>query len=150
MPTELGRPYPVAWRGDPEQMLEQDVPLWHQFLEKYGSQFAHFFYNVRVGGPDVSKINEDIKTAMLWYALNAKRIDAIGEKIDRIWIIEVTAVPGLRAVGQCLSYKYLWEEDPKINKPAIMVLLCQRIDADLEAVLKHYAVKVIKMEKPPE
>ena len=129
-------------------MLPPDVPLWHLFLDRYASNFERFFYNVRVGGPDISKIKGDLALAKMWYASTAKRIDAIGEKKGEIWIIEVAASPYLRAVGQCLSYKFLWEEDPKIDKPAKMILLCPFIDSDLERILKHYGVTIIKIEKP--
>ena len=148
MPTDIGQPFEITWRGDPAQMLPPDVPLWHLFLDRYASDFEKFFYNVRVGGPDISKIKGDLALAKMWYASTAKRIDAIGEKKDEIWIIEVAASPYLRAVGQCLSYLFLWNEDPKIDKTAKMVLLCYFIDSDLERILKHYNVEIIKIEKP--
>ena len=84
----------------------------------------------------------------MWYASTAKRIDAIGEKKGEIWIIEVASSPYLRAVGQCLSYKFLWELDPKIDKPASMVLLCPFLDSDLRRVLEHYKVTVLTIEPP--
>jgi len=84
----------------------------------------------------------------MWYASTAKRIDAIGEKKDEIWIIEVAASPYLRAVGQCLSYLFLWNEDPKIKKPAKMILLCYFIDSDLRRILEHYKVTVLTIEPP--
>jgi len=129
-------------------MLPPDVPLWRAYLDKAAGQFLRFYYNVRVGGPDISKIKADLALAKMWYASTAKRIDAIGERENEIWIIEVAASPYLRAVGQCLSYKFLWEEDPKIDKPAKMILLCPFIDSDLERILKHYGVMIIKIEKP--
>jgi hypothetical protein len=149
MPTDLGEPFDITWRGDPQQMLPPDVPLWHLFLDRYAGNFERFFYNVRVGGPDISKIVADEAMKRMWYASTAKRIDAIGEKKNEIWIIEVASSPYLRAVGQCLSYKFLWEEDPKIDKPAKMVLLCYFIDSDLERILKHYGVEIIKIEPKP-
>lgn len=148
MPTELGESFLTTWRGDPAQMLPPDVPLWRLFLDRYASNFERFFYNVRVGGPDISKIKGDVALAKMWYASTAKRIDAIGEKKNELWIIEVAASPYLRAVGQCLSYLFLWNEDPKIDKPARMILLCYFIDSDLERILKHYGVEIIKIEKP--
>jgi len=148
MPTDLGEPFEITWRGDPQQMLPPDVPLWHLFLDRYASNFERFFYNVRVGGPDISKIKADLAIAQMWYASTAKRIDAIGEKKNELWIIEVASSPYLRAVGQCLSYKFLWEEDPKIDKPAKMILLCPFIDSDLERILKHYGVMIVKIEPP--
>ncbi len=148
MPTELGEEFAITWRGYPTQMLPPDVPLWNLFLDRYASNFERFFYNVRVGGPDMSKVIADEAMKKMWYASTAKRIDAIGEKKNEIWIIEVASSPYLRAVGQCLSYLFLWNEDPKISKPAKMVLLCYFIDSDLERILKHYGVTIVTLEKP--
>jgi hypothetical protein len=145
MPTDLGKPFLTTWRGDPEQMLPSDVPLWHAYLDRHANDFIQFYYNVRVGGPDVSKLEGDETIKRMWYLNTAKRIDVIAEKHDRLWIIEVASSPYLRAVGQCLSYLYLWNQDPKIDKPAEMILLCYYLDSDLEKVLDHYAVKVIAL-----
>lgn len=148
MPTELGDPFAITWRGDPAQMLPSDVPLWNLFLDRYASNFERFFYNVRVGGPSFEGLDVDLAMAKMWYASTAKRIDCIGEKKKEIWIIEVASSPYLRAVGQCLSYKFLWEEDPKIKKPAKMILVCYFLDSDLERILKSYGVGIIKIEPP--
>lgn len=129
-------------------MLPSDVPLWHLFLDRYASNFERFFYNVRVGGPSFEGLNVDAAMAKMWYASTAKRIDAIGEKKGEIWIIEVASSPYLRAVGQCLSYKFLWEEDPKIKKPAKMILLCYYLDSDLTRILKHYKVQILTIQNP--
>ena len=147
MPTELGEPFEITWRGDPQQMLPADVPLWHRFLDRYASNFERFFYNVRVGGPDVSTIEGDEVLKRMWYLNTAKRIDAIGEKENEIWIIEVASSPYLRAVGQMLTYHFLWNLDPKINKPVKDVLLCYYLDSDLEKVLKHHGVSVIAIDR---
>ena len=146
MPTDIGRPYEITWRGEPQQMLPPDVPLWHLFLDRYASNFERFYYNVRVGGPDMTNVVADEAMKKMWYASTAKRIDAIGEKKNELWIIEVASSPYLRAVGQCLSYKFLWEEDPKIDKPARMILLCPYIDSDLRRILEHYKVQIITIE----
>ena len=91
----------------------------------------------------------DLAMAKMWYASTAKRIDAIGEKKNEIWIIEVASSPYLRAVGQMVSYHFLWDLDPKIKKPVKDILVCYFIDSDLEKILNHYKVQVIKIEKPP-
>jgi len=148
MPTDLGEPFEITWRGDPAQMLPPDVPLWHLFLDRYASNFERFFYNVRVGGPDMTQVDADEAMKKMWYASTAKRIDAIGEKKKEIWIIEVAASPYLRAVGQMLTYRFLWDLDPKINKPVKDVLLCYHLDSDLEKVLKHNGVQILKIPAP--
>jgi len=148
MPTELGEPFEITWRGEPQQMLPADVPLWHLFLDHYASNFERFYYNVRVGGPDMTVLKVDLAMAKMWYASTAKRIDAIGEKKNEIWIIEVASSPYLRAVGQMVSYHFLWDLDPKIKKPVKDILVCYFIDSDLEKILKHYKVQVIKIPQP--
>lgn len=80
MPTDLGEPFEITWRGDPQQMLPSDVPLWHLFLDRYAGSFERFFYNVRVGGPDFVGLEVDLAMAKMWYASTAKRIDAIGKR----------------------------------------------------------------------
>jgi hypothetical protein len=148
MPTDLGKPYPVTWRGAPEQMLPADVPLWWAFLDRNAFRYERFYYNVRVGGPDISTIKGSLAIAKCWYASTAKRIDVIAEKKSQLDIIEVASAPYIRAVGQCLTYPFLWNLDPKISKPIRMVLLCYYIDSDLEQVLKHHGVPVLRMSRP--
>lgn len=145
MPTELGDPYQITWRGDPPQMLQADIPLWWKFVDQFGGWFEKFYYNVRVGGPDISKIQGSEEIKKMWYASTAKRIDVIGERTKDLWIIEVAHSPYLRAVGQMVSYEYLWNLDPKINKPVKSLLLCPYIDADLLIILKHTGVTICTM-----
>jgi len=151
MPTTLGESYAIDWRGDPPQMLPADVPLWHRFLDHFATWFDRFYYNVRVGGPDISQVKADPALAFCWYASTAKRIDAIGERANEIWIIEVASSPYLRAVGQMVSYQFLWDLDPKIKKPVKNVIICPFLDSDLRKVLKHYGVFIFSIpegEKP--
>ena len=53
------------------------------------------------------------------YATTAKRIDAIVQFENEIWLIELAQPPGLRAIGQLATYITLYAEDPKFPKPAI-------------------------------
>jgi len=141
MPTVLGRKYDTFFRGKYPQMLEEDWPVWDRFLELYSDIFLWFYYSVKVGG----QINLDPKIpdniAKAWYDSTAKRIDVLGEKENEIWIVEVTTQPGLRAVGQILSYFNLWILDPKIDKPIVNVLVAERLDPDLEYVLYSSGIK---------
>lgn len=68
-----------------------------------------------------------------WRYVNAKRPDAIAETEKEVWIIEVAANPGLRAIGQLVSYQTLWQEDPKIEKLDKAVLVVETLDTDLGA-----------------
>jgi len=76
----------------------------------------------------------------MWRANTAKRADAIAELENEVWIIEVSARPGLRAVGQLMVYLSLWMEDPKIEKPEKSVLVCEEVDTDLISSAARFGI----------
>jgi hypothetical protein len=143
MPTELGDPYMPTWRGKYPHMLKEDVPVWNDFLEENPGIFQRVFYDVRVGGvvPDREQFPDE-KMRKMYYDNSAKRIDALCELKDELWLVEVADHPGLRAVGQLQTYVALWFEDPKINKPIKPILVCRDADEDLERSLIFYGMLV--------
>lgn len=148
MPTTLGKPYAIDWRGRPPHMLKQDVPVWYRFLEKWGHLFINLFYDCMLGGPTLSPEEEKDPMKRMWRANLAKRADAIGETQTEAWIIEVADSPGLRAIGQLLTYLSLWQEDPKIAKIERAVLVCNFVDTDLIASAAKYGIQTYVMPPP--
>lgn len=142
MPTELGRPYSLDWRGDPPHMLKPDIPVWWRFFEKYSAPFLKIFYDCLLGGPFMTP--EEMKDPLKrdWKILLSKRADAIAELTDQVWIIEVAKEAGLRALGQVQTYRALWLRDPKIMKMEKPVLVTQTIDPDLLDAAGMYGVLV--------
>lgn len=140
MPTELGEPFLQTWRGHYPHMLREDVPVWELFLDRNPNLFERIYYDVRIGGVYPGPEYGDEKMRHMFWQNTAKRIDALGEFKDEIWIIEVADKPGLRATGQLQTYLALWFEDPKIPKPAKPVLVCRSIDEDLERALLFHGV----------
>ena len=145
MPTLLGKKYDIWHRGYFPQMLNEDYPIWERYLGEHCREFLWFYYNVHVGGflNSAPEIPESIQKA--WWKSTAKRIDAIGEKEKEIWIIEVSARPGFRAVGQVMTYQYLWRRDPKIDKPCKTMLVGRMLDDDLEAVMMEMGIAYIEI-----
>lgn len=131
MPTELGRKYKVDWRGDPPHMLKPDIPVWYRFLDKWGWQLDDLYYDCLLGGPALTPAEEKDPMKRMWRFNLSKRADAITTTKTHIWIIEVSADPGLRAIGQIETYQTLWIRDPKIRKPERLVIVAERIDPDL-------------------
>jgi len=142
MPTELGKNYPLMWRGDPPHMLKPDIPVWYRFLAIYGEPFDKLYYDCSLGGPTYSSKELIDPMKKMWRRLLVKRADAIAELEDEVWIIEVSADPGLRAVGQLISYGHLWKRDPKIRKPVKLVLVARTIEEDLADVVSSYGVLI--------
>lgn len=141
MPTLLGKSYDRSWRGSPPHMLSPDIPVWYRFLEKWGALFEKLYYDVLLGGPWLSPARAKDPMWRMWRATNAKRADAIAELANEVWIIEVSKRPGLRAVGQLMTYLALWQEDPKIEKIEIPVLVCEEVDTDLIASAAKYGIR---------
>jgi len=133
MPTELGKAFSIEWRGNPPHMLSPDIPVWYRFLDDYGFMFKKLYYVAYVGRFYFSSKQLLDPFQKMWRANTAKRIDALVETEKNVWIIEVSLIPGLRAIGQLEVYRYLWLEDPKIDKPVYRVLVCQAIDNDVIA-----------------
>ncbi|MBA7603957.1 hypothetical protein ES703_11075 [subsurface metagenome] len=131
MPTDLGRPYALDWRGDPPHMLTQDVPIWYKFLEKWGSGFLNLYYDCLLGGPYLTQEEKKDPLKRMWRINLAKRADAIAELENEVWIIEVAPDPGLRVIGQLQTYRALWLRDPKVNKIETMVLVSEVPNEDL-------------------
>lgn len=140
MPTDLGRSFDLDWRGDPPHMLKTDIPVWYRFLALYGSPFRRLYYDCWLGGPTLTAEDLQDKLKVSWRGLLVKRADAIAELDDEVWIIEVSADPGLRAIGQLISYGTLWKRDPKIAKTLKLVLVARTIEEDLLDVAAEYGV----------
>ena len=145
MPTFLGRPYALEWRGTPPHMLETDIPVWYRFLEIWGHLFEKLYYDCLLGGPLLTKAQEKDKYWHMWRATSSKRADAIVELESEVWIIEVSQRPGLRAVGQLMVYVNLWIEDPKIAKLEKPILVCEHVDTDLIASAARYGIATYPM-----
>lgn len=126
-------------------MLATDVPIWYRFLEKWGFMFTKLYYDCLVGGPWYTE--QQLKDPMLrmWRANTSKRIDALAETENEVWIIEVAKTPGLRAIGQVQVYRSLWLEDPKIPKIEKTILVCEHVDTDLIAAATMYGIMVYVM-----
>lgn len=121
-------------------MLPPDVPVWYRFLDKYGFAFRALYYDCLLGGPFLSP--EQLENVMWvgWRKTVSKRADAIAELDREVWIIEVAAQPGLRAVGQLLTYQTLWIEDAPIRKPERLVLVCEHVEPDLMTACAKFGI----------
>lgn len=147
MPTTLGRPFSIDWKGRPPHMLREDVPVWYRFLSTYGHKFKKLYYDCLLGGIFLSETDMHDIFLRAWRVNTAKRADAIAELEDQIWIIEVADYPGLRAIGQLQVYRSAWLRDPVIKKPERLVLVSERIDEDLLDACAMHGIDVYLM--PP-
>lgn len=145
MPTDIGLPYSPLFRGRYPHMEPQDWPVWERFLNQYADQIKNLYYDVRIGGKPLDETGIDPSMVKMWFATTAKRIDAIAEFKNEVWLIEVADVPGLRSVGQLATYMSLYAEDPKFPLPAIPVLVATQIDPDLQKAITLYGMRALEV-----
>ena len=143
MPTDIGKYYSPTWRGKYPHMLREDYDLWNRFLDKYAPEILKVYYDVRVGQGGAIAQGETDKWTEMYRAVTAKRIDALVEFENEVWLVEVATSPGLRAVGQLATYLTLYALDPKIPKPTIPILVCSDLDPDLLTALNLYSMRAI-------
>jgi len=126
-------------------MLKQDYLVWERFLDKYAERIKTLYYDVRVGEGGTDTLDYDEKMAKMYRAVTAKRLDALIEFEDEVWLVEVSSGPGLRAIGQLAAYLALYVKDPKIPKPTIPMLVCDRLDPDLRTTLDLYSMHALEV-----
>jgi len=142
MPTFLGPNYSTSWRGKPPHMLAPDIPIWYRFLDEWAPHFDKLYYDCLLGGPDLTAEQLADPMKRMSRALLSKRADAIAETKDETWLIEVSASPGMRALGQLLTYHELWKQDPQISKTIRLVLVADVIDPDIRPAYAPHLISV--------
>jgi len=142
MPTTLGQPFRLDWRGDPPHMLKPDVPVWWRFMDTWGHEIIRVWYDCLLGGPFLTDIEESDPLKKGWRYVNSKRPDVLAETETEVWVIEVSRYPGLRAIGQCMTYTSLWIEDPKLEKPERGLLVCETLDTDLGSACARLGILI--------
>lgn len=72
-----------------------------------------------------------------------KYIDYICETPDEIWIIEGKSVLNYKAIGQVLTYSFLFSQDYPTQKPIKKAIVCEKIDQLLESACEENDIEVI-------
>lgn len=129
-------------------MLAPDIPVWYRWLKQNGHLIQNLFYDCFLGGPFLTPNQEKDPMWIMWASNTAKRTDAIAETEKEVWIIEVSAYPGMRAIGQLITYQALWLEDPKIEKIERLLLIAERLDTDISAGAGKMGIQCHVMPAP--
>lgn len=90
-----------------EGLNEASIALWRRWLELYEDRFERFFYNVRVGAGvrPPADISPEMKRD--WWALTALRIDAVAERENQTWCIEIAERPSTKILGSLQLYTHV-------------------------------------------
>jgi hypothetical protein len=114
---------PPTYRGHFEQMSLEDRLIWSRWLDHHAHAFDCYAYNVYIGGADCDQLDLPQPVKDQWRSCTAKRIDVLGWRRGRAWIIEVRYQAGVSAVGALLVYRHLFaEHNPNLPAPALLLL----------------------------
>lgn len=126
-------------------MLPQEVIRWDRYLELYGMPEGEVNYDVHLGeGAPVDPSWPDWMAGMV-KMLSTHRVDVIVERADEVLIIEVKYIAGMGALGQLLGYEALWLRERGTDRQVRLLLVCERLEADMMAAFNFYEVAVVEL-----
>ena len=153
-----------AKRNSYENMSTASADLWRRWLKLYEDRFETFFYNVRVGAGVRPPADTTPEMKRAWWAETCLRIDAVGERADQTWCIEIAERPSAKILGQLQLYCHLLPKYqgtnaerpdviesrnatdfllPTMIRPIIVpALICRFLGQDMRAVVERAGIWV--------
>lgn len=132
-----------ASRSPFPHMSPYDSRVWSAFLSVTPRGVRGVLYDVALGGRAARLVDDGDDLKEMWETLIKKRVDAVAEVGGEIWVCEVKPTASMSALGQALTYTFLWNQERRSKQKARAVVICSRVDEDVEAVFIAYDVLVI-------
>lgn len=127
-------------------MTPAEVRRWDAYIAQYGLPEGTISYNVHLGEGAPIALDWPMWMAVMVKALSTHRVDVVVERPDEVLVIEVKGIAGMGAVGQLLGYEALWLRERGTDRPVRLVLVCERVEADMMKVFAYYEIEVIVLE----
>ena len=115
-------------------MARRDVPLWHRWLDLFGSRYQAFFYDVALGSGTDPGSQEDPSLRAGFIRVTRLRVDALGVQPDRWTLFEVRPTAGAGALGALVTYTALWALDPPDRRPLHPTLVTDVLRPELKTL----------------
>ncbi|MBA7698314.1 hypothetical protein ES703_106991 [subsurface metagenome] len=126
-------------------MLPAEVRRWDAFLERYGMPEGAVSYDVHLGKGAPIDPDWPAWMAAMVKVLSTHRVDVVVERPDEVVIVEVKGIAGMGAVGQLVGYEALWVKERGVDRPVRLLLVCERVEADMLSVFAWYEIEVVEM-----
>lgn len=144
---------PIVWQkfdhgASYPHMAKHDARIWERFIDRYFGHFDQVAYDIALGGSEPTDPDATEAQRLMWRFNTAKRIDAVVGNRDELWLCEVRRGSGLAAVGAVVGYTILSELDKWADRPLVMTLVADRIDADTRTVCEYLGVQAIELPEP--
>jgi len=136
----MGNRYETTYDGWPEHMSTEDYEIWQRWRPVALPQALYLWFDVGLGEGGTVPAGADQNETRMWTFITQKRADTLIEYPSGIAIVELRHNTTANAIGRLLMYGELWKQDPKINKPLVLILVSNRIDADVEMIAKKTGI----------
>lgn len=126
-------------------MMPAEVRRWDVFLERFGPPEGKVSYDVHLG--DGAEIDPEWPPwmASMVRTLSTHRVDVVIERENEVVIVEVKGIAGMGAVGQLVGYEALWVGQFGLDRPVHLLLVCERVEADMRQVFRWYEIEVVEL-----
>lgn len=122
-----------------------DTKVWRQFLLQHPNKFAAFEYDVTLGNGTFLWPEDAGQPPYEWLAIARKRVDVVAQDSDGIAIIEVKPIARMAALGQILSYVWLYRKEKQPTRQVRPWVVCGKVDEDLKPIFAFYRVQVVSV-----
>ncbi len=119
----------------------RDIPIWERFIDRFGSDFLGFDYDVKVGSGTQPVEGLGDRYAEMQRILSTYRIDAVGYTKSGIYIFEVKPEAGTVAIGQVVAYTKLYTRDLEPSLPVIGCVVTNRELPDMAFLTKEHGME---------
>ena len=124
-------------------MLEDEARIWTRFLETTDLVFEKITYDVHLGLGVLPLPSDPAWMGNLLSAVTKKRVDAVGETRNDIWIFEVKPRISMSALGQLVTYFELYQAEYRPTKAVMLAAIGEREAPDIRSSFELYAVNII-------
>lgn len=104
-------------------MRPKDEVIWDRFVQQRPGAFDAVYYNVPVGDPSRNEAELDEMKFNGGYGVSRWRVDVLGVKDGKQYVIEIKPSADTHAVGEVLAYKALLVAEGKILPDAIPLII---------------------------
>lgn len=127
-------------------LLRANVAVWDAWLRLMPNAFKHVWYDVHVGTAVPTPGGPNSMLSRISRGITRKRIDVVAWDGLLFHVIELKPWANAEALGQCLIYYRLFQQEYRPIKTAKAVVICWRPEADVVYDYDRQGVEIWSIE----
>lgn len=124
-------------------MFPLDIAIWERFIVSEYNDFSGFSYDVKVGSGTEPIEGLGSEYERMQRILSKYRIDVVGHKDGRTYIIEVKPEAGTIAVGEIETYTNLYARDFGTAEPIVGMIVTDRYLPDMQWLCDKKGIELV-------